>query len=1019
MRSEVITAYTIDGAVERILEELKEDIGGTSSGRRHNVIYFDGWDGLGASAVLREVGRRLAPAASEEKKPALGSGLEFSLIINLDCSKWESRRAMQRSLAEQLKLPPLLMKMFIDAQDEEDDYKGVGKGFRTEIPQVADAIYRHIQKQPSSRFLVIFNNGSCEEIDLESFGFPLSGYSRNKVLWSFQGGFRFYPRLKVDSALESMKTTDVVLSAASDPDPAVSGFNLSDILRQEAAEVAGKINDNVAAGINWTTAAADCFLYMLQHGTTDDDRVWLSYDALQQEMRLDVGYYQSQSLPPPVRRLPEQIPYWTSPKYGFILIRDQSGHIPKGMFLQYDKLCVLKLSGCTFSFTSPPFLCCHSLRFLWLDHCRDESSNTDGAGNQDDIRRCFQRLWVLDVRYSSSKFLSGKMMDFMAQLRELHVMGQEFDMVDVLQGRLQNIRKLRVTKSHATASYYRDTVDLFSGKVKMELLDFSGNTGYTKSFPVVSSCNSLETIIINGSKNLEEISLNGCATLKNLYLSGLFQQLYSLDITGTAVKTLDLSAVTAPKLDSLFLLDCGKLCAILWPPKDNRKRYLGKLRMDTTQKEGSDSTVAATTATSTSAGGSPVEFDWYISARDARILGSLAPIKDYFGPNDAHVVISTTPSPSPCLRGDATSGNKGDRMKSSSRQQEQGTLHPHKDNSSIYADVATTFKKDTIMDLQANGGDCDDWANMCICPPPPTRTRRGQSFPLTQRSVDKETSQDCYICIEDEMMTTTLNAGNRINVPGFICDGAKILHMQDSLSITSIFAAPLGSSWNKLEWCRVERCPKLGCVFSPQVILEGTGTSNHMDIFKKLKTMWASHLCNTRYILEHPSSEGPRYRAFANLTLLHLYCCPRLLYAVPLQHKTVCLENLETLEIMWCGDLNVVFHLYEETSDHGRWQVSWSLPNLRLIHLHELPRLRGIFNVPWDIMDAPKFETVRIRGCWSLKTLPPFIRTVKCDCEKEWWDRMEEGHRKMLAYHHKPAHPRYYKKTMLRGSPLR
>ncbi|CAD6254550.1 unnamed protein product [Miscanthus lutarioriparius] len=104
-------ACTIDSAVERILEELK-DIGGTSSGRRHNVIYFDGWDGLGASAVLREVGRRLAPAASEEKKPALGSGLEFKLIINLDCSKWESRRALQRSLAQKLQLPPPVMNMF-------------------------------------------------------------------------------------------------------------------------------------------------------------------------------------------------------------------------------------------------------------------------------------------------------------------------------------------------------------------------------------------------------------------------------------------------------------------------------------------------------------------------------------------------------------------------------------------------------------------------------------------------------------------------------------------------------------------------------------------------------------------------------------------------------------------------------------------------------------------------------------------------------------------------------------------
>ena len=54
---QVIKEDTIDGAVERILEELKEDDAtgtarsSTSSGRR-NVIYFDGWDGLGVGVVM-------------------------------------------------------------------------------------------------------------------------------------------------------------------------------------------------------------------------------------------------------------------------------------------------------------------------------------------------------------------------------------------------------------------------------------------------------------------------------------------------------------------------------------------------------------------------------------------------------------------------------------------------------------------------------------------------------------------------------------------------------------------------------------------------------------------------------------------------------------------------------------------------------------------------------------------------------------------------------------------------------
>jgi len=43
-------------------------------------------------------------------------------------------------------------------------------------------MYWHIQKL-NCRFLVIFHNGSGEEIDLASlYGFPLFGFSTNKVL---------------------------------------------------------------------------------------------------------------------------------------------------------------------------------------------------------------------------------------------------------------------------------------------------------------------------------------------------------------------------------------------------------------------------------------------------------------------------------------------------------------------------------------------------------------------------------------------------------------------------------------------------------------------------------------------------------------------------------------------------------------------------------------------------------------------------------------------------------------------
>uniref|UniRef100_A0ACD6AT79 Uncharacterized protein n=1 Tax=Avena sativa TaxID=4498 RepID=A0ACD6AT79_AVESA len=179
MRTEIIRADNIDLAVEKILVKLGAD----TASIRKNAIYFDGWDGLGASAVLQAVARRLRISNELATKPM---GLEFDEIIHIDCSKWESRRAMQRKIAEQLKLPIRVMDIF-DKQDEEDDFNILEEGSRGEIAQVTRAIYKTIQNR---RFLVILHNGSNEEIDIFNFGLSLYGYANSKMLWTFQGRFR-------------------------------------------------------------------------------------------------------------------------------------------------------------------------------------------------------------------------------------------------------------------------------------------------------------------------------------------------------------------------------------------------------------------------------------------------------------------------------------------------------------------------------------------------------------------------------------------------------------------------------------------------------------------------------------------------------------------------------------------------------------------------------------------------------------------------------------------------------------
>jgi hypothetical protein len=133
-------------------------------------------------------------------------------------------------------------------------------------------------------------------------------------------------------------------------------------------------------------------------------------------------------------------------------------------------------------------------------------------------------------------------------------------------------------------------------------------------------------------------------------------------------------------------------------------------------------------------------------------------------------------------------------------------------------------------------------------------------------------------------------------------------------------------------------------------------------------------------------------------------------------------QCLETLEIIWCGDLTEVFPLdaimarvYQE-----EYKVTTlDFPKLKRIHLHELPKLHGICDLKLR-MSAPELETVKVRGCWSLKRLPIIIKKeAECDCEKEWWDSLEweDASQKKL---YRPIHSKHFKKSrLLRRSVLR
>nr|CAB3483943.1 unnamed protein product [Digitaria exilis] len=109
-----LRAYTVEQAVEGIIPWL-EGTGRTA----YKAIYFDGWDGLAASSVLRSIAED--PPPSVKKK--------FDKILRIDCSRWKSPRALQRAIAHELKLPQSIMAAF-DREDEDDDFSGVEEDIR-------------------------------------------------------------------------------------------------------------------------------------------------------------------------------------------------------------------------------------------------------------------------------------------------------------------------------------------------------------------------------------------------------------------------------------------------------------------------------------------------------------------------------------------------------------------------------------------------------------------------------------------------------------------------------------------------------------------------------------------------------------------------------------------------------------------------------------------------------------------------------------------------------------------------
>ncbi|XP_047087280.1 uncharacterized protein LOC124698932 [Lolium rigidum] len=1004
-----LSAEDFDDAIKQLVDLLRGSDGTIEDKTQAFILSGWGHSHLGASVVFRAAAKLLKCDDSDMQK-------YFGKIFHVDCSQCKNRRTIQKAIARELNLHHVMH--IFDKTDEEDDFRGVDDSSREEISSIGSLINRFLRNE---RFLMILQYGGVENMDLVECGIPAFG--KGKLLCSSDGRFQVIREemMLIPSFANIVVYMDFSVSAS---------IHLRDVLHEEAV---GVIDDIGMEGMN-PTIVLDCFFYSLYviiqlydgvnidwathacnywicDGILGEDKAWEICNALYRVMP-PLGYISSR-----IRllflivdiqdieqwgRMEKKVCWWypvTSNKIGaqdicnvpdcassyFLTFQgDVPLYVPNDLFQQAKNLRVLKVCNCSFNFASPPFQCCHNLRFLWLEHCTNTEKEQSGVP-------FFPNLLVLDLRFTDYVLLA-QMVELMTNLRELNTKGISWKTMSHGWKNLKKLHKLRVTESSDVV-----TVDCCSSvdMMSLELIDLSGNT-HMKSLPTLSSARSLKMLILDGCSSLEnvvlgrshpllenfsfdgygqaenwthsinlpqqevrltspivpveivkvtKISLDGCIQLHNIFLRAL-PNLEELDLSGTAIKILDVDAMQVPKLKKLFLLGCKHLHSLIL----GEEPRLEVLHVDMQGKKRSMVCCG---------GQGSFGFHAFVAFTDGRFIGSCS-TGLYFRTTSCiskvYLLIS-------CTSHSQTKITKSIKEIGSSQEGLVPTspLLPY-NNISLTEDV-------TCSSLVLN---------------------RRQYLTL-----------DVHIEIGEGSYNLERMQDNAY-FEDFVAD-VQSLHVHDNSSIIAI--PPTAVQWTNLEWCHVDNCPNLYTMFSFPVLGENFG---------RMKVFSASDL-PVAYCVWNRCIKG-RFSHLQQLQHIYLYNCPRLVFVLPISFT---LPNLETLQMAYCNSLRHVFPLNDKCPKEISSGVTFeNLKHIKLYHLHNLEEICEAK------LTAPVLQTISLRDCWALRRLPavaPQVPKPVVDCEKDWWNKLEwDG----LDVGHDPSlfetrHSAYYKKTLPRVSFLR
>ncbi|KAJ1275950.1 hypothetical protein BS78_05G175900 [Paspalum vaginatum] len=1058
-------AVTVKEAVQHIVPYLED------TSEPSQIIYFNGWRGLGASAVL----------ASLAEDPPQSLINKFDKIIHIDCFAWKNRRELQRTIAKRLGLPQHVMDI-LDKHDEEDDFRGANEGSRIEIEEVGAKIHQALQ---GKNCLVVFNNGSDNIVNLNDFGIPQpadrwSNFIR-KVLWTFHGKRRAIPvtnpaveqeqnrssaestrphiqppreqKLSMENApaTEKEDNSRIYLYSYLDDNDSKAWNGLVHDVAARIAQHTDKLGITAeivalcckyifslnskgtnVVDYNWATHASN---YWVCDGIIQghqQDKAWEVATTLLQEMEPeDLSSYRLPIFADDKTRWVVATNYFTAEEINpettsFFCAnkRGQVASLPNEIFQRSEQLHVLKLCRCTFSFSSPPFLRCRNLRFLGLDNCKDQQNELEESreGKEEQDRQkieFFQSLWVLDISGTDWELnLSPDIIERMlSNIREINIKrGRIWGNNYAWTWRhLQNIHKLRViepTRHWKDESKDEGNKDEFTNMLMLELLDLSGNS-VIQVLPSLPGTTSLSTLV-----------LDGCIGLTAIAPEALVPSLETFSFGAKEGKGNKKEA----NISRISMAGCARLVNF------RLHGFLPNLE---------ELNLSNTSVKTLDLKDEVVQVPYLQRV----ILLGCEQLRAILWPKGGLPKLMLL-----CI--DTAGGiEEGARRKTP---RDDHRLVNKEPEGYCHSRVAVRDMR-FLQSLLLESGDKFCWntarfnLNLHLsCASKDRGQHRGEKMgpyniqqsvasPLHESRIpksyhtyisdvnfDKATGDhggsnaeqfeelDFHLEIGEEISSANVVGEKGVRAVRFLINGAESLHVHDNSAIDTVIPGGMVTreSWSSLKRCSIERCPNMSSVF----------TTDSVFCFPELESFRASQLLMARCIWS--KGWAPIISDFGKLRGIDLYLCPRLKFVLPLSWSQT-LSSLETLRIISCSDLDQVFpveaaEFLEDSSSSGHPRGELQLLKLKHIFLHELPKLHEICRVK---MFAPNLETIWVRGCWSLKRLPATTTTSRpvVDCETDWWKRLEWDGKEAL--HHpslfEQRHSIYYKKTMLGSSVLR